>query len=294
MVAASPREGWPPEGARRWAFDSGSTRSATARPRAAGTRPKESAKHDQPPTPCQPAAQRRLHATLAPPGLNDLVTAQSLSPLGRAGLDSLPELRIGHDARCPDGHHRPGHQIAQRDLDGLIRRLCTEQWLERAPQRCLLARPLVTHLAQAVGHLLQHDRRPRRSVAGLRIGDHRRRFCSLCCRASLDRFLRCSWLHFLAHRLLRRGLLRCDLLRNGCLGDGLGSSLLGRRLLRSSLLGGGRRWTRRSSRDDLLNHRFSRTRVAMLAHRAYFSPSWTPFQADRGRDFSVIVDGVSV
>jgi len=27
---------------------------------------------------------------------------------------------------------------------------------------------------------------------------------------------------------------------------------------------------------------------------AYFSPSWTPFQADRGRDFSVIVDGVSV
>ena len=26
---------------------------------------------------------------------------------------------------------------------------------------------------------------------------------------------------------------------------------------------------------------------------AYFSPSWTPFQADRGRDFRVIVDGVS-
>ena len=26
----------------------------------------------------------------------------------------------------------------------------------------------------------------------------------------------------------------------------------------------------------------------------YFSPSWTAFQADRGRDFSVIVDGVSV
>jgi len=26
---------------------------------------------------------------------------------------------------------------------------------------------------------------------------------------------------------------------------------------------------------------------------AYFSPSWTPFQADGGRDFSVIVDGVS-
>ena len=27
---------------------------------------------------------------------------------------------------------------------------------------------------------------------------------------------------------------------------------------------------------------------------AYFSPSWTAFQADRGRDFSGIVDGVSV
>jgi hypothetical protein len=26
---------------------------------------------------------------------------------------------------------------------------------------------------------------------------------------------------------------------------------------------------------------------------AYFSPSWTLFQADRGRHFSVIVDGVS-
>jgi hypothetical protein len=26
---------------------------------------------------------------------------------------------------------------------------------------------------------------------------------------------------------------------------------------------------------------------------AYFSPSWTAFQADRGRGFSVIVDGVS-
>jgi len=26
---------------------------------------------------------------------------------------------------------------------------------------------------------------------------------------------------------------------------------------------------------------------------AYFSPSWTAFQAERGRDFSVIVDGVS-
>jgi hypothetical protein len=27
---------------------------------------------------------------------------------------------------------------------------------------------------------------------------------------------------------------------------------------------------------------------------AYFSPSWTAFQADGGREFSVIVDGVSV
>ncbi|MFG6442668.1 hypothetical protein [Roseateles sp. LKC17W] len=27
---------------------------------------------------------------------------------------------------------------------------------------------------------------------------------------------------------------------------------------------------------------------------AYFSPSWTAFQTDGGRDFSVIVDGVSV
>ncbi len=26
---------------------------------------------------------------------------------------------------------------------------------------------------------------------------------------------------------------------------------------------------------------------------AYFSPSWTAFQSERGRDFSVIVDGIS-
>ena len=32
---------------------------------------------------------------------------------------------------------------------------------------------------------------------------------------------------------------------------------------------------------------------AELNRTAYFSPSWTAFQADRGRDFSVIVDGVS-
>ena len=30
-----------------------------------------------------------------------------------------------------------------------------------------------------------------------------------------------------------------------------------------------------------------------LLQSEYFSPSWTAFQADRGRDFSVIVDGVS-
>ena len=36
---------------------------------------------------------------------------------------------------------------------------------------------------------------------------------------------------------------------------------------------------------------FSPSKEALVA---YFSSSWTPFQADRGRDFSVIVDGVSV
>ena len=34
--------------------------------------------------------------------------------------------------------------------------------------------------------------------------------------------------------------------------------------------------------------------TAIAGLGAYFSPSWTAFQADRGRDFSVIVDGVSV
>ena len=38
----------------------------------------------------------------------------------------------------------------------------------------------------------------------------------------------------------------------------------------------------------------SESRESKLAVPAYFSPSWTAFQADGGRDFSVIVDGVSV
>jgi len=33
--------------------------------------------------------------------------------------------------------------------------------------------------------------------------------------------------------------------------------------------------------------------AAAIEKTAYFSPSWTAFQADRGRDFSVIVDGIS-
>ena len=33
--------------------------------------------------------------------------------------------------------------------------------------------------------------------------------------------------------------------------------------------------------------------VAWVGLAAYFSPSWTAFQADRGRYFSVIVDGIS-
>ena len=32
---------------------------------------------------------------------------------------------------------------------------------------------------------------------------------------------------------------------------------------------------------------------ALIMLGAYFSPSWTVFQADRGRCFSVIVDGIS-
>jgi hypothetical protein len=34
--------------------------------------------------------------------------------------------------------------------------------------------------------------------------------------------------------------------------------------------------------------------TSMGRYGAYFSPSWTPFQPDGGRDFSVIMDGVSI
>jgi len=42
---------------------------------------------------------------------------------------------------------------------------------------------------------------------------------------------------------------------------------------------------------DKVNRQFKANRPNQLC--AYFSPSWTAFQADRGRDFSVMVDGVS-
>jgi hypothetical protein len=35
------------------------------------------------------------------------------------------------------------------------------------------------------------------------------------------------------------------------------------------------------------------TLICTKSKSAYFSPSWTAFQAERGRDFSVIVDGIS-
>ena len=35
------------------------------------------------------------------------------------------------------------------------------------------------------------------------------------------------------------------------------------------------------------------TGASKMAAIAYFSPSWTVFQAERGRHFSVIVDGIS-
>ena len=42
------------------------------------------------------------------------------------------------------------------------------------------------------------------------------------------------------------------------------------------------------------NEPLAKAAVAVTnAQIAYFSPSWTAFQADRGRDFSVIVDGIS-
>ena len=46
---------------------------------------------------------------------------------------------------------------------------------------------------------------------------------------------------------------------------------------------------KRLFREDIYEERF-RTIERVFA---YFSPSWTAFQADRGRDFSVMVDGIS-
>jgi hypothetical protein len=48
-----------------------------------------------------------------------------------------------------------------------------------------------------------------------------------------------------------------------------------------------------ASGNDTLLRQWLMLRLIPRYPRAYFSPSWTAFQADRGRDFSVIVDGIS-
>ncbi len=48
---------------------------------------------------------------------------------------------------------------------------------------------------------------------------------------------------------------------------------------------------------DMRNAKQTRQRQVMLQRQswlAYFSPSWTAFQVDGGRDFNVVVDGVAV
>jgi hypothetical protein len=47
------------------------------------------------------------------------------------------------------------------------------------------------------------------------------------------------------------------------------------------------------ARDLYQTKSYSQAWIWSRPATAYFSPSWTAFQADRGRDFSVIVDGIS-
>lgn len=42
-----------------------------------------------------------------------------------------------------------------------------------------------------------------------------------------------------------------------------------------------------------LNDEYAELKAYVFNPAAYFSPSWTAFQADRGRYFSVMVDGIS-
>ena len=77
----------------------------------------------------------------------------------RNSRDTVGELPVGDATRRPDGNHRPGNQVVQRNRNGFVRCRRPEQWLESTLQRCLLARPLVTHLPQAVRHLLKYQRR---------------------------------------------------------------------------------------------------------------------------------------
>jgi hypothetical protein len=85
------REGWKPEGSRRWAFDSGSMRSTTARPRAAGTRPSRSLRQAEPITvaspepPKKPDTQRRRPLPL-PPERTPRMAEMCASPLRGLGV----------------------------------------------------------------------------------------------------------------------------------------------------------------------------------------------------------------
>ena len=90
------------------------------------------------------------------------------------------------------------------------------------------------------------------------------------------------------------GFMMMTMLSGGAIGGGISSAV-------ARALGAGRR----ADADALVLHAILinvglgvATSVLFLVfgrplYTAYFSPSWTPFQADRGRHFSVIVDGVS-
>jgi hypothetical protein len=91
----------------------------------------------------------------------------------------------------------------------------------------------------------------------------------------------------------RRGRYSNDFKRQvvaACLAPGVSTAAIAlSNGLNANLL---RRWVVESSPRSDSGQSKSATALAPV-HGAYFSPSWTAFQAHRGRDFSVIVDGIS-
>ncbi len=112
---------------------------------------------------------RSAHQTGSPdptPGHQTWATAEPFSSTEPRIPSTLDRIQL---------HHPILDQTSQRQLDVILRGAQTQERLQRPPQRHRLRRPLVTHLAQTLGQLLDRGRGVWRDAHRLRASSRRRR-----------------------------------------------------------------------------------------------------------------------